>query len=88
MSNVPMDSTGAYPARIDTNHKTVQAQVFTKAGFVDISDSAHATFAKPANAPANWQPSMVQIRMKDGRVLSVHHEVALQRVLQGVATLV
>lgn len=88
MANQPMDKTGAYPANVDSNHKTVQAQVMVKAGFVDISDSAHATFAKPNSAGTAWQPSMVQIRMRDGRVLSVHHEVALQRVLQGVATLV
>lgn len=82
MANQPMDKTGAYPAKIDNNFATVQAAVFAKAGI----SVPNMTFANSSLDKQSPQP--VSIRMKNGTVLAVHHDVALQRVLRGDATLV
>ena len=73
----PRDWANGVPedAKIDGNFATVQAAVRAKAG---LSNSG-------GNSP---EPIPVQIKMKDGRVFFVHHEVALQKVHQGIATLV
>jgi len=70
------------PAKIDTHFAAVQAAVYAKAGLIvpamDYSSLDHQPVPKP-----------VQIRMNNnGAVLSVHHEVAIQKVHQGIATLV
>ena len=63
----------------------VQRSVFTAAGFVEgIPGEFHA----PVPTPANWQPKPVKIYFTDGRVMEVDYQVALQRIVAGIAALV
>jgi hypothetical protein len=69
------------PAKIDNNFAAVQAAVFAKAGLI--------VPAMDYSSLDRQNPNPVQIRMtNNGKVLSVHHDVAIQRVLHGHATLV
>ncbi len=67
-----------------TDFEQIQKAVFVAAGFLDCtteSDPLH--FALPVGA----SPKPVRIVLTDGRVVSVNHEVALQRILAGIAAL-
>ncbi len=68
------------PAKVDNNFAAVQAAVFAKAGLI--------VPAMDYSSLDRQNPNPVQIRMNDGRVLSVHHDVAIQRILRNHATLV
>ena len=80
MANQPMDSTGAYPAKIDHNFASVQAAVFAKAGLTVPGDYSSLDHQNPV-------PVKIKVR-STGLVISVHHDVAIQKVLGGHADLI
>lgn len=85
MANQPMDNTGAYPARRDTNFSAVTAAVYAKAGFMPPDSDHFANSARDGQAP----PVPVKIRIRStGLVVSVHHDVAIQKILGNHADLV
>jgi hypothetical protein len=63
----------------------IQKSVLEAAGFVE---GESAKFDKPANAKPGWQPKPVNIRLQHGKVVTVNHSVAIQRILQNQAALV
>jgi hypothetical protein len=73
------------PAKVDTRFVEVQKAVHLAAGFVE---GAANEFHTPKPTPADWQPKPVKIVFTDGRVLEVNYQVALQRILAGIAELV
>lgn len=85
MANQPTDNTGAYPARHDTNYSAVQTAVFAKAGFLAPDSDHFANSVRDGQAP----PQPVKIRIRStGLVVSVHHDVAIQKILGNHADLV
>jgi hypothetical protein len=59
--------------------RAVQSAVLNKAGLIE---------GQPGVFHAVGEPTPVSITItKTGHVLTVHHSVAIQRILQGVATL-
>jgi hypothetical protein len=64
----------------------IQKEVFEAAGFVQ-GDAPHK-FEKPSDADRGWQPKPVNIRLQHGKVVTVNHSVAIQRILQNQASLV
>lgn len=71
----------------DTLFAQVQKLCFVAAGYVDISTQDHAAFGKPRDAANDWQPRLVKVRVGE-RVVEVSAEVAVERILAGVAEFV
>lgn len=60
--------------------RAIQSAVLAKAGLTEVSPGVIADH--------NPEPKPVNIKMaKSGAVLSVHHDVAIQRIVRGDATL-
>jgi hypothetical protein len=72
------------PAKIDTNFAAVQAAVFAKAGLT-VPNSAQ--FSNSSLDNQNAVPVKIRVR-STGTVISVHHDVAIQKVVGGHADLV
>ena len=70
------------------NFQHIQKDVYLAAGFLDCtteSDPLH--FARPVDDP-DWKPKPVKIYFTDGRIMEVDYQVAIQRIVAGIAALV
>jgi hypothetical protein len=70
------------PTTREDGEEKVTAAVLLAAGFVQ---GKPGDFFPPA--PTGWKPKQVKVVIS-GRVLEVNHDVAVQRIMQGIAELV